>query len=406
MPTLIEAVKELRTKKEARDNGTLVHHKVAWDLDTKFIGQPMTQHTMHALSSYIDQKLVEYARIHGYTPVVPDRQELIDEAGRALPDPDLVKKYHEFHKPIMESNAERTRNMIREIEHVATPDEYRGPEIYAELADEHIASEGEMESCGVVPAHSFNPTGLGVSSWHQYTAGVPSNTDVDDHVYSHGALPNVRHRVRDSFIRHRPPSWWETGKETIRFQKNFSPVEGIASYVTGYTIDYKSNRIDVSLLRAPGSVHVDDNEWFQYCTNGTYEGAHKEETIRDIIKANLCIIHKTSRSTPLPFNVPGPERTAMETLREMVTELEFRRYLLNGFIVARGTSGRFYQIFRDRSHIKVWYQGVLVEEICVGLGGACKVPPTDKVIALKNMLEVSEDLLRSSGNVYKMAKVA
>jgi hypothetical protein len=87
------------------------------------------------------------------------------------------------------------------------------------------------------------------------------------------------------------------------------------------------------------------------------------------------------------------------TLREMISETDFRKYLKYGFVSVKGKKGRIYQIFRDKSHTKVYEDGKLKEEICVRL--STEVPYTDNVIAFKTMIETSEELFRSSGNIYK-----
>lgn len=122
---------------------------------------------------------------------------------------------------------------------------------------------------------------------------------------------------------------------------------------------------------------------------------------------NICgdtynIVIKT-RGHPVNFHSIGPEQTALETLRELVTEKEFFKYLKYGFIIVEGRSGKQYQISRLNSHTKVWVRGKLVEEICVRIKG--NVPPTDNVIAFKTMIEIDESEFRKVGNVYKL-KVA
>lgn len=104
------------------------------------------------------------------------------------------------------------------------------------------------------------------------------------------------------------------------------------------------------------------------------------------------------------FKADAQERVALETLREFVTETEFRKYLKYGFVLVKGRSGDSYQIFRNRSHTKVYRGSKLVEEICVRIRGDQKVPPTDNVIAFKTMIEAGDELeFKRLGNVYKMA---
>ena len=121
------------------------------------------------------------------------------------------------------------------------------------------------------------------------------------------------------------------------------------------------------------------------------------------IRGNLTIIVK-SRARPL-YNVQPNEWTAIETLREMITETEFRKFLAHGFILVPGKSGKVYQIFRHRQHTNVWKGGKLIEEICVVIPDPM-IPATDKLIVLKTMIESDEEEFRRCGNVYNMRKAA
>jgi len=116
------------------------------------------------------------------------------------------------------------------------------------------------------------------------------------------------------------------------------------------------------------------------------------------------IVCVKSRACPIA-GIDEREAKAIETLREMISETEYRKYIKYGFILVRGHSGAVYQIFREKSHTKVWEKGKLIEEICVRISDH-DIPPTDNVIAFKVLIETSEDLFRKRGNVYNMRKAA
>lgn len=120
------------------------------------------------------------------------------------------------------------------------------------------------------------------------------------------------------------------------------------------------------------------------------------------IKSNLTIIVKSRAE--LPKDIPENERVAMQTLRDMISETEFRKYIKDGFIMVRGQSGKYYQVFKNRAHTKVYLKGKLIEEICVRLKGS--VPPTDNVIAFKTIIETDEEHFASLGNRYNMRVAA
>jgi hypothetical protein len=67
------------------------------------------------------------------------------------------------------------------------------------------------------------------------------------------------------------------------------------------------------------------------------------------------------------------------------------------------TGGRLYQVCKGTQHIRVWERGQKIEEICIGLKNY-GLPPTDRVIAMKTMIETDEAIVRAGGNVYNMRK--
>lgn len=125
---------------------------------------------------------------------------------------------------------------------------------------------------------------------------------------------------------------------------------------------------------------------------------------RQKIRSNL-VIHVKSRNIQPSREIPENEQIAMETLRESITEAEFRKYLAFGFVLVEGKGGTTYQVFKNRSHTKVWKNGKVVEEICIRIDD-CKVPPTDSVIAFRAMIKTSEEDFRKMGNVYNMREAA
>jgi len=119
------------------------------------------------------------------------------------------------------------------------------------------------------------------------------------------------------------------------------------------------------------------------------------------LKKNLTIIIK-SRAKPFS-SMTSSESVAIETLREMISETDYRRFLKYQFILVKGLSGDVYQIFRNQHHTKVWKNGKIKEEVCVQIKDS-NVPPTDKLIALKTIIETDENEFRKLGNVYKFAQ--
>lgn len=97
-------------------------------------------------------------------------------------------------------------------------------------------------------------------------------------------------------------------------------------------------------------------------------------------------------------HVTPAEMLALQLLRKMVGQDEFRRYLKHGFILARGPSGLSYQIAR-RERIVVREYGNKLATLCVHLKYEHKTPPTDEVVAKLLMVECDEADLWQRSNV-------
>lgn len=103
------------------------------------------------------------------------------------------------------------------------------------------------------------------------------------------------------------------------------------------------------------------------------------------------------RAVNVDFSTATPaEITALQLLRGLVGQDEFRRYLKYGFIMVRGASGLRYQIKRGRHVIDVWNERGRVDGICVYLQG--QYPPTDDTITRMLMAERDELELWRRGN--------
>lgn len=99
----------------------------------------------------------------------------------------------------------------------------------------------------------------------------------------------------------------------------------------------------------------------------------------------------------LVWNFTKEERKALMTLRDLVSERQYRRYLTNGFIMVKGQSDLYYQIFSDQRQIVVWKNNYKFCKICIHTDRKC--PPTDHVINCKMMIEFDEKEVWKGGNV-------
>jgi hypothetical protein len=128
----------------------------------------------------------------------------------------------------------------------------------------------------------------------------------------------------------------------------------------------------------------------------------KAYMVKDFIKRQLQGIRQR-RSMGLTLQASAEELKARETLRDMLTEAEWRRYVTNGFLMIKGQSGKWYQIFSSRSErIRVFEKGIQTKVLCIHSSNEC--PATDHVINMKILAEIDEPSLWKSANQYEPTK--
>ena len=98
-------------------------------------------------------------------------------------------------------------------------------------------------------------------------------------------------------------------------------------------------------------------------------------------------------------SVSQPEIVALQLLKKMLPEEEWKRYLRYGFIIVQSQiTGLDYQIFRAGGHILVYRRGKKMAELCIHVDYKC--PPSDRVIAKKIMLEATELEVWLKSNIH------
>lgn len=169
--------------------------------------------------------------------------------------------------------------------------------------------------------------------------------------------------------------------------------------VWGNTVEYT---VTVSHTVDGGGTYLAYPETLSYAYQST-DNVIKILNARSRYKQNLYPVIKTRVTTQ--NKITEAEKLAQDLLRDMITETEFRNYLKYGFLLIP-VGEKTYQIFKDRSHTKVWVKGKVVEELCIRVKSEIQCPPTDGVITKKILLESSEELFRSKCNVYNMLMAA
>ena len=443
--SLVQAVKDFRDSFTPSDP-SVVLQSVLWDLDPTFIGEPLTVHTVGLLSSYVDRKLEEYAAIHGSSAAVRVPQATVCKDGpndctmdNHVDSDRNSDGFMRFNTSKLDTN-DRVEEIVEALE--GAVDQARKGGVPAGILHENgdvdypCLEDGDQEKDEARPLSGYAAKripdtmteGFVVRPWVNDQALTESSWmeggDSDALVNSSGALPSSTHRSKDSFLREVPQDadarrmsngvlrtqdLREVNNDPMRpirvnassghaRPSRFSPTK---SYVTSYDINHRTFKISARVITVPASMKVGHEIWFDLQGDGPKD---MKEVVRSTVRANL-LIQIGKRNIP-QRRMEEAELIAQETLREMVSEENFRRYLKYGFITVRGRSGDVYQIFRDRVHTDVWRAGKKVEEVCVDIHPDVHSPPTDKAIALMTMLVTDEVAFRKSANVYPMDKEA
>lgn len=133
-----------------------------------------------------------------------------------------------------------------------------------------------------------------------------------------------------------------------------------------------------------------------------FDGVEWVKTAKPIFSfiGNLIpICRKKNKERHTLIEAKMEELKARETLREYLSESEYRRYITNGFIMVRGSStGYHYQVFGDR-RLRVYHKYKAIESICIH---SQDCPPSDHVLNMKILIESDETEFRKLGNISKL----
>lgn len=149
------------------------------------------------------------------------------------------------------------------------------------------------------------------------------------------------------------------------------------------------------------------------------------EIIREVktrIKRNMSLdLGFMPKQSHIAKSISKEEDKARQTLRDLISEKEWRRYLANGYVLVKGSKRFFevdtdakkllrglqgpfvYQVFSNQSHIKVYSKGRKVKEICIHTD-ASECPPTDHILNMMMMLKHDEADVWDSGNIYEVSE--
>lgn len=172
------------------------------------------------------------------------------------------------------------------------------------------------------------------------------------------------------------------------------------------TIITRQGSLDTGIYSVCGNMVLADNTIITD-TNGTYYITYKgssdaiaickEQLIRGRIKENLkpIVLHKYRSYTK---SISPQEAIARNTLRDFLSEKEFRKYLKIGHVVVTGPSGRQY-LLSTSQHVQVFENRQAIARICIHTTKDC--PPTDHILNLMFLVMYDEEQVWKGGNVYK-----
>ena len=121
------------------------------------------------------------------------------------------------------------------------------------------------------------------------------------------------------------------------------------------------------------------------------------DRFRQILQSRQTPRFITSR-TPIKAASEERELRARQTLRKVLGDDGFQRFLRNGFVSVRANSGKVYQIYPGHGMTIVYDRGTPVEKLCVILRG--DFTPTDSLITRYVMILHDEASFRVLANVF------
>lgn len=142
------------------------------------------------------------------------------------------------------------------------------------------------------------------------------------------------------------------------------------------------------------TVNTDGN-WYV----NAFQPETKQQKFKRKVQAQLASSQRKRNALVVVQATPA-ELKARDTLRDMLSEAEWRRYVTNSFIMVKGASGKFYQIFANHNseRIRVYEKNAHIANLCIHSDSEC--PPTDHVIAMKIQVELDEDSLWHESNKF------
>jgi hypothetical protein len=171
--------------------------------------------------------------------------------------------------------------------------------------------------------------------------------------------------------------------------------------VTNYTIEQEiptacsASAIWTSISNIMSMTCSSTAGFFKVIGDGKWVPDTPEDRLKAIIENRLAP-YASRRSQPVPPAHDFREVCARETLRRVVGDRKYYKFLSHGFVSVRASSGKVYQIYPGHGITKVYKDGQKVERLCVVLFG--DFPPTDSLIMRFLLILNDEEHFRGLAN--------
>lgn len=123
-----------------------------------------------------------------------------------------------------------------------------------------------------------------------------------------------------------------------------------------------------------------------------------QTTLRKMLRQRLFPAVQTN-AKPVGHTHDLREQRARETLRRVIGDDKYNRFLRQGHVNVRGRSGLVYRICPGHGWTEVYDKGRMVERLCVVLQG--DFPPTDSVIIRYLLILNNEGEFRKKANIHR-----
>lgn len=151
---------------------------------------------------------------------------------------------------------------------------------------------------------------------------------------------------------------------------------------------YSNTRSSVSLI--PGNAHT--YRAYDYDYAKPIDIKSTADCIKEMLRKRQFPAVTISNSKPMGHAFDNREVRARETLRRVIGEDKYNRFLKQGWVSVKARSGLVYRIYPGHGITEVYDKGTVKERLCVVLKG--NFPPTDSVIIRYLLILNNEQMFR------------